>query len=80
MHVEQILMIYTVEVINNICDWESCLDGLQIPKKFNVSIIYNVKRDTSYSYIPKPILAKLGNPKGLQFVIQGDKILVTRPD
>ena len=49
-------------------------------KKFKVSIIHNVQRDTSYSYIPKPILAKLGNPKGLQFVIRGDKIIVTRPD
>ena len=49
-------------------------------KKFKVSITRNVKRDTSYSYIPKPILAMLGNPKGLQFVIQGDKILVTRQD
>lgn len=47
-------------------------------KEFNVSIIRNVKRDTSYSYIPKPILAKLGNPKGLTFVIEDDKILVTR--
>ena len=26
---------------------------------------HNRQRCTSYSYIPKPILAKLGNPKGL---------------
>ena len=46
--------------------------------KFTVSLTHNVKRGTSY--IPKPILAKLGNSEGLQFVIQGDKILVMRPD
>lgn len=49
-------------------------------KEFRVSITHNVKRCTSYSYIPKPILAKLGNPKGLKFVIQDDKILVTGSD
>ena len=49
-------------------------------KEFRVSITHNVKRGTSYSYIPKPILARLDNPEGLRFVIQGDKILVTRPD
>ena len=46
-------------------------------KEFDVSVTRNVKCDTSYSYIPKPILAKLGNPKRLRFVIQGDKIFVT---
>ena len=49
-------------------------------KEFQVSITHNRQRGTSYSYIPKPILAKLGNPEGLRFVIQGDKILVTRPN
>ena len=49
-------------------------------KEFKVSITHNRQRGTSYSYIPKPILAKLGNPEGLRFVIKGDKILVTRPD
>ena len=46
--------------------------------KFTASITHNVKRGTSY--IPKPIRTKLGNPKGLQFVIQGYKILVIRPE
>ena len=49
-------------------------------KEFQVSITHNRQRGTSYSYIPKPILAKLGNPEGLRFVIKGDKILVTRPN
>ena len=47
-------------------------------KEFEVSVMRNVQRDTSYSYIPKPILAKLGDPKRLLFVIRGDKIIVTR--
>lgn len=49
-------------------------------KEFEVSIIRNVKCDTSYSYIPKPILAKIGNPKRLKFVIHGDKVQVTSPE
>ena len=48
--------------------------------EFAVSITHNRQRDTSYSYIPKLILAKLGNPPGLKFVIRGDEILVLRPD
>ena len=48
--------------------------------KFKVSIIHNIKRSTIYAYIPKPILAEIGNPEGLQFVIQDDKILLMRPD
>ena len=47
--------------------------------EFVVSITHNTQRGTSYSYIPKPILAKLGNPAGLKFTIRGDKIFVTRP-
>ena len=39
-----------------------------------------LRRGTSYSYIPKPILARLGNPEGLRSVIRGNEILVTRPD
>ena len=38
------------------------------------------QRDTSYSYIPKPILAKLGNPSGLKFIIRGEDIVVCKPD
>ena len=49
-------------------------------KEFTVSITHNRQRDTSYSYIPKPILARLGNPAGLKFVIRGGDIVVCRPD
>ena len=48
--------------------------------EFRVSITHNVQRGTSYSYIPKPILARLGNPKRLKFFIQDDKIHVTGSD
>ena len=48
--------------------------------EFTVSITHNRQRGTSYSYIPKPVLARLGNPSGLKFVFFGDDILVRRPD
>ena len=48
--------------------------------EFMVSITCNVRRGTGYSYIPAPVLAKLGNPEGLRFVIRGNEILLTRPD
>ena len=49
-------------------------------KEFSVSVTRNVRCDTSCTYVPKPILAKLGNPKRILFVIRGDKVLVTRED
>ena len=49
-------------------------------KEFTVSVIKNEKRRTSYSYIPKPILERLGTPDKLKFVISGDDVLVRRPD
>ena len=49
-------------------------------KEFTVSITRNRQRDTSYSYIPKPILAKLGNPSRLKFIIRGEDIVVCKPD
>ena len=39
-------------------------------KEFTVSIIPNKARATNYSYIPKPILEMLGNPKRLKLVIK----------
>ena len=49
-------------------------------KEFTVSITHNRQRGTSYIYISKPILAKLGNPSGLKFIIRGEDIVVCRPD
>lgn len=49
-------------------------------KEFTVSVIRNRQRRTSYSYIPKPVLNKLGNPDGLKFIIRDGYIEVSRPD
>ena len=43
-------------------------------KEFTVSITHNGQRDTSYSYMPKPILARLGNPAGLKSIIRSEDI------
>ncbi len=49
-------------------------------KEFTVSVIRNPARHTNYSYIPKPVLDRLGNPDRLTFVFRGRDILVIRPD
>ena len=49
-------------------------------RDFTVSVIPNVKCDTSYSYIPKPILNKLGNPRKIRFSIRGDSAVVEGQD
>ena len=48
--------------------------------EFVVFVIHNRQRQTNYSYIPKPVLDKLGNSDGLKFVFRGDDILEVRPD
>ena len=48
--------------------------------EFTVSVIRNRQRQTNYSYIPKPVLDRLGNPDGLKFVFRGDDIPAVRPD
>ena len=48
--------------------------------EFSVSVIPNVRCNTSYSYIPKPILSKLGNPSGLKFIIKGKDVVVRSRD
>ena len=40
--------------------------------EFTVSITDNVRAGTSYSYIPKPVLRRLGNPRYLTFRIKND--------
>lgn len=47
---------------------------------FTISVVANVRADTSYSYIPKPVLNKLGNPKRLIFSIRGDTVTVGSAD
>ena len=47
--------------------------------EFVVSVNHGARHGSSSSYIPKPLLARLGNPNKLKFVIQGDKIVMSRP-
>ena len=47
---------------------------------FVVGITHNVQRCTSYSYIPKPILKMLGNPKKLRFTIKDGSVVVDGVD
>ena len=44
--------------------------------EFTVSVTRNVKSKTSYSYIPKPILDRLGTPRRITFALQGELIVV----
>ena len=41
----------------------------KIETEFKVSITANKQSNTSYSYIPKPILEQLGDPTSLKFLI-----------
>lgn len=48
--------------------------------KFTVSVTHNVQNTSSFSYIPKPVLRRLGNPKRITFTIHDDHITVAGPD
>ena len=48
--------------------------------EFVVGITHNRKCRTSYSYIPKPVLELLDNPKRLKFTIRDGRVIVSRPD
>ena len=43
---------------------------------FTVSVTRNVASRTSYSYIPKPVLNLLGDPRHLTFKIRDGQVLV----
>lgn len=47
---------------------------------FVVSVSFIAGAGSSYGCVPKPILAKLGNPKSIRYTIQGDQILVSNAD
>ena len=44
--------------------------------EFVVSVTFVKGAGSSYGCIPKPVLAKLGHPKALRYVIDGDRITV----
>lgn len=43
---------------------------------FTVSVTRNVTAKTSYSYIPKPVLNLLGDPRYLTFKIRNGQVFV----
>ena len=45
--------------------------------KFVVSVSYIPRAGSSYGCIPKPILAKLGDPKSIRYEIHGSKVTVS---
>ena len=45
--------------------------------EFTVSVTRNVASRTSFSYIPKPVLELLGNPRRLTFRITDGQVTVT---
>ena len=49
-------------------------------KSFTVSVTHNVQNTSSFSYIPKPVLRRLGNPKRITFTMHDDCITVDRPE
>ena len=48
--------------------------------EFTVSVTHNVQNTSSFSYIPKPVLKRLGNPKRIKFTMLDDYIIVGRED
>ena len=58
----------------------TCMNWAKGTTEFVVGITHNVQRRTSYSYIPKPILKMLGNPKKLRFTIKDGSIIVDGVD
>lgn len=45
--------------------------------EFVVSVSFVKGAGSSYGCIPKPVLAKLGNPKAVKYTIRGDQVLVS---
>lgn len=45
--------------------------------EFTVSVTRNVASKTSYSYIPRPVLFLLGDPRHLTFRIRDGQVIVT---
>ncbi len=48
--------------------------------KFTASVTHNVQNTSSFSYIPKPVLRRLGNPRRITFTIHDNHITVTGSD
>ena len=48
--------------------------------EFVVSVSFITGAGSSYGCVPKPILAKLGNPKKIRYTIQDDRVFVSNAD
>lgn len=48
--------------------------------EFIVTVIPNKRLHTEYVNVPRPIRNKLGNPKYVKFIIDGDKIILEKSD
>ena len=48
--------------------------------EFVVSVSFITGAGSSYGYVPKPVLAKLGNPKRIRYTIQNDQVLASNAD
>ncbi len=48
--------------------------------EFVVSVSFVTGAGSSYGCVPKPVLAKLGNPKRIRYTIQNDRVLVSNAD
>ena len=46
--------------------------------EFVVAVTYYPHAGSSYANIPKPLLARLGNPKTIRYTVQNDQIVVSR--
>ena len=45
--------------------------------EFVVSVSFVKGAGSSYGCIPKPVLAKLGNPKAVRYAIHGNQVIVS---
>ena len=48
--------------------------------EFVVSVSFTPSAGSSYGCVPKPVLAKLGNPKSIRYKIRGDTVIVSNAD
>ena len=46
--------------------------------EFVVAVTYYPHAGSSYANIPKPLLARLGNPKTIRYTVQNEQIVVSR--
>ena len=48
--------------------------------EFVVAVSFIKGAGSSYGCVPKPILARLGNPKRIRYTVKDDQILVSNAD